>query len=135
MATRLNRNAIPVPSAISVNMFGFMVLTDRHPRMKKGAAPHSTTGAARTSWIHAAQPAGTMACSGRPGIMSPIAYRNRGRVKTVLIQNRRVMSSSSLRSSSSETVSASSAMPQIGQPVFDVSRTCGCIGQVHTVPE
>ena len=49
VATTLNSQATPVPIAISVNMFRFMVRTDVQPRSKNGQPPHSTTGVASTS--------------------------------------------------------------------------------------
>ncbi len=53
VATTLNSHATPVPIAISVNMFRFMVRTEAQPRAKNGHPAHSTTGVASTSWIQA----------------------------------------------------------------------------------
>ena len=53
VATTLNSQATPVPIAISVNMFRFMVRTEVQPRWKNGQPPHNTTGVASTSWTHA----------------------------------------------------------------------------------
>ena len=53
VATTLNSQATPVPIAIRVNMFSFMVRTEVQPRWKNGQPAHSTTGVASTSWIQA----------------------------------------------------------------------------------
>ena len=58
VATTLNSQATPVPIAIRVNMFSFMVRTEVQPRSKNGQPAHSTTGVARTSWIQAETPRG-----------------------------------------------------------------------------
>jgi hypothetical protein len=49
VATKLYRKAAPVPSAISVNMFGLRFPIDCQPRTKNGQPPHTTTGAASAS--------------------------------------------------------------------------------------
>ena len=109
--------------------------TECQPRWKKGSPAHSTTGVANANCSHGPQLALTSDLSGLPGIISPIVRISSGAESASPTQKRRVMPSSSLVSCSAVTVSGSSAMPQIGHPVLDVSRTCGCIGQVHTVPE
>src|SRR3954471_17240277 len=53
VAITLNNQATPVPIAMRVNMFSFIVRTDVQPRSKNGQPAHNTTGVARTSWIHA----------------------------------------------------------------------------------
>ena len=52
-------------------------------------------------------------------------------MSAALIQNRRVISSSSLVSSSALIITASRAMPQIGQLPGSSRSTSGCIGQVY----
>ena len=122
---------MPVPSAISVNMFRWRLTTDGQPRTKNGQPPQSTTGVASASWIQAVHRSPSSRWTGRPGSMSPMASRNTGRVSTRLIQNRRVMSTSSgLGGSSAGTVIGSSAMPQIGQSPGSSRTISGCIGQV-----
>src|SRR5205807_2419228 len=132
VATTLNTNATPVPSAISVNMFRLRLTTDAHPRWKNGQPPQRATGVASTSSIHARLRGEIACCTGCPGSKSDMPSRNTGRVRTTLTQKRRDMSRSSGFSSSRETVRGSSAMPQIGH-VPGWSRTIwGCIGHVHS---
>ena len=59
---RCRRYAVPVPSAISVNIFRLRFTIDAQPRSKNGQPPHRTTGVAsraRTS------------CGARPDTSSP----------------------------------------------------------------
>ena len=70
--------------------------------------------------------------TGLPGNISAIARAKRGSVTSAETRRRRRMSiSSSLSpSSSSDTVSGSSAMPQNGHAPGPTCLTSGCIGQV-----
>ena len=115
VATTLNSQATPVPIAIRVNMFSFIVRTDVQPRSKNGQPAHSTTGVARTSWIHADAVAEITSCSA--GNRSPpIPRTSTGTDSATPTQNRRVMSASSgLGPVSAVTMTGSSAIPQIGQ--------------------
>ncbi len=132
VATTLKRYATPTPSAMSVNMFGLRLTIDCHPRAKKGAPPHSTTGVASASWTQIPALAGTR-CRARPGSISLIASRNTGTVSARLTRNRRVMSTSSSFSGSSAVISSgSSAMPHSGQDPGPIWRTSGCIGHVYS---
>jgi hypothetical protein len=111
---------------ISVHMFGLPRRIESMQRTKNGKAAHSTTGVARTSSIH------DIACgaTGRTRC-PPIATATPAIVRGSVHQNRRVKSSSSgLRSSSSDGISGSSAMPQMGQVPGALRRICGCIGHV-----
>ena len=64
----------------------------------------------------------------------PIASTSSGTVSATLIQNRRVMSTSSgLTSSSAVAVRGSSAMPHFGQLPASSRTISGCIGQTHSV--
>ena len=113
-------------------MFRLRLTIDCHPRAKNGAAPHSTTGVARTSCVHARTAGGT-ACATPPGSISLIASRTTGTVRATLTRNRRVMSaSSSLAGSSAVITVGSSAIPQIGHDPGPICRTSGCIGQVYS---
>ncbi len=56
VAATLYANAAPVPSAISVHMFGLRSTIDRAPRTKNGAPAHSTIGSESTSSIHVRAP-------------------------------------------------------------------------------
>ena len=116
-------------------MLRLLRFTDSQPRWKKGQPAQSTTGVASANCSHGPQLALTQSFRGLPGTISPMVRISRGAERASPTQKRRVISSSSLVSCSAVTVSGSSAMPQMGQPVFEVSRTCGCIGQVQTVPE
>src|SRR6185437_17140782 len=71
-ATALYSHATPVPNAISVYMLGDHGLSDRQPRTKNDAPPHSTTIVASTASI---QPAMASHGDGRrhPDRCGPIA--------------------------------------------------------------
>src|SRR5215213_9862542 len=63
----------------------------------------------------------------------PIPSTSTGTASASPIQNRRVMSvSSGLGPESTDTVTGSSAIPQIGQAPGPGRRISGCIGQVHS---
>ena len=75
-----------------------------------------------------------MRWTGCPGIMSDMARKAIGALKTTPTQNRRVMSTSSgLASSSKVTVRGSSAMPQMGQKPGSGRTISGCMGQTYSV--
>ena len=125
---------MPVPSAISVNMFGLRFTMDAQPRAKKGAPPQITTGVASRSWSQTSARGETACWSGWPGIRSDIATATSGTVRTRPTQNRRDMSrSSGLASSASVTCRGSRAMPQIGHAPGAVRTISGCMGQTHSV--
>jgi hypothetical protein len=110
---------------ISVHMFGLRVRIDATQRTRNGQPAHSTTGVDSANSTHdiARGAIGTNACP-------PIASATPMTVSGSVHPKRRVKSSSSgLRSSSSEGISGSSAMPQIGQNPGAGRRICGCIGQ------
>ena len=129
-ATALYSHATPVPSAISVYMFGRQGFSERQPRTKNGAPPHSTTMLPSTASPQAATPPhGAGSC--QPNRCGPIATSSTGRVSATSHQKRRVIERKSLSSSSSsEGIIGSSAMPQIGQWPGPTCCTSGCIGQV-----
>lgn len=132
VATTLNSQATPVPIAMRVNMFSFMVRTEAHPRWKNGQPAHSTTGVARTSWAQFAA-VGEMASSSAGTRSRPIDRTSTGMLRATATLNRRVMSASSgLGPLSAVTVTGSSAIPQIGQLPGPGRRISGCIGQVHS---
>ena len=96
---------------ISVHMLGLRLPMDCRQRTKKGHPAQSTTGALSTSSIQ------VRACVDKPGRRCPSMAKTRTiKVKGNVHQNLRVKSrNSGLSSSSSEGISGSSAMPQIGQ--------------------
>ena len=104
--------------AISVNMLRFIDLTERQPRLKNGQPAHQTTGVVSPNWIQRETSPVAQACRPSAGIMCAIARRNTGRVSTAPIQKRRVMSSSSVFSSSSPASAfafiGSNAIPHFG---------------------
>src|ERR1700731_4568142 len=51
VAARLSRYAAPVPSPISVNIFGLRFARDIQKRSKNGQPPHNTAGVASTNSI------------------------------------------------------------------------------------
>ena len=133
VATTLNSQATPVPIAMRVNMFSFIVRTEVQPRSKNGQPAHSTTGVARTSWIQAdafAEIRSWIAGNRSP----PMPRTSTGMESATPTQNRRVMSASSgLGPVSAVTVTGSSAIPQIGHAPGPGRRISGCIGHVHSV--
>ena len=62
-----------------------------------------------------------------------MTLRNTGKASTTLSQKRRLMSMSSLLSSSISTVRGSRAMPHLGQAPGLSLTTSGCMGQVYSV--
>jgi hypothetical protein len=111
------------------------VRTDCTARTKNGQPPHSTTGVASTSWSQTPVRGSSRDSKCSPGTISPMVQITSGSVRMALTQKRRVMSSSSLVSSSPSTTPAgSSAMPHSGHAEARTSRTSGCMGQVYTVP-
>src|ERR1700722_13552675 len=93
-ATALYAHATPVPNAINVYMLGYHGRSERQPRAKNGAPPHSTTTVASTASI---QPAARLndAVPTRPNKCGPIANANTGRVSAANSQNRRVIADNS----------------------------------------
>src|SRR5207244_9291853 len=127
VASTLSKYAAPVPSPISVNMFGLRLTSEDQKRSKKGHPPQRTTGVARKNSI----PFRTAGVSWAP-IRSPTMERSRsGRDNTALIQKRcRMESYSGSASTSAKTSIGSRAMPQIGQLPGPIWMIWGCIGQV-----
>ena len=62
-----------VPRPINVNMLGFQVTIDFHPRTKNGQPPQSTTGVARTSSSHLSSSLGMNFSGAIAGIKPPMA--------------------------------------------------------------
>lgn len=90
------------------------VTSEAQPRSKKGHPTQSTTGVARTSWIHTETRIGTRWWSAG-NTCPPISRTNTGKDRASAIQKRRVMSvSSELEPVAAVTVAGSSAMPQMG---------------------
>ena len=115
-------------------MFRLRLTREAHPRMKNGQPPQSTTGVAKTSCTQVRRRAEKACCTGWPGSISDIARSTSGTVRSRLIQNRRVMSTSSgFTSSSRLTVRGSSAMPQMGQVPGSERTISGCMGQTYVV--
>ena len=101
-ATTLKTNAVPVPSAISVNMLRLRLTSDAQPRSKNGHPPQRTTGVASASWTQTrVRPPSQDAEANQPGTISAIESSKSGTVSARQIQNRRVMSTSSGSSSAS----------------------------------
>ena len=112
-------------------MLRFRVTIDCQPRTKNGQPPHSTTGADSTSWIQS-DTVGSIQRARAGAIISPIESASTGIVSTRLIQNRRVMSTSSgFGPSSAANSTGSSAMPHFGQLPGPSWRISGCIGHVY----
>jgi hypothetical protein len=118
--------AMPTPVPISVHMFGLRLTSDCHQRSKNGQPAHQTTGAASTSSTHGCTP-GSVHCQRMLNIASSVTITVSGSVHQ---KRRRKSTYSGFGPSSSEGISGSSAMPQIGQLPGAGCRTCGCIGQV-----
>ncbi len=111
---------------ISVHMFGLRLRIESTQRTKNGQPAHSTTGVDNTSSSHD-MVCGASGMNRWPPIASPTPATLNGSVH----QKRRVKSTSSgFFSSSSDGISGSSAMPQIGQLPGAGRRICGCIGHV-----
>ena len=111
---------------INVHMFGLRLRMESIQRTKNGQPAHSTTGVASTTSIHDI-------AEGANGMnrWPPIASTTPIAVSGSVHQKRRVkLSSSGFFSSSSDGISGSSAIPQIGQLPGAVRRICGCIGHV-----
>src|SRR2546425_2401795 len=119
--------AAPTPVPISVHMLGLRWRIESAQRTKNGHPAHSTTGVDNASSSHDIAP-GETGKSRCPPMASTTPTMLRGKVH----QKRRVKSSSSgFFSFSSDGISGSSAMPQIGQVPGVDWRICGCIGQVY----
>ncbi len=123
--------AIPVPSAISVNMLNFPVRTDCQPRSKNTLPPQSTTALARTNCIQ-----GDAAGLTTPPAttISPIATTTTGTVRTAETTSLRVKSFSSGFSAGAPPAggaSGSRAMPQSGQLPGPSETTSGCMEQIY----
>src|SRR5208282_6173489 len=122
--------------AIRVNMLVLRLTTDAHPRWKNGQPHHRATGVESANSTQGHAPPDKVGRVPKPDDLTAIAsmaMTKSGTVSAKLIQNRRVMSSSSGLSSSAVTVRGSSAMPQIGQCPGSARTTSGCIGQVYSV--
>ncbi len=111
---------------MSVHMLGLRLRIDCTPRTRNGQPAHRTTGVVSASSIQLCR--GKPPCTRVwPNIASSVAITVSGSVH----QNRRRKSvSSGFSSSSSEGITGSSVMPQIGQLPGAGCRICGCIGQV-----
>ena len=133
-----------MPSAMSVNMLGWRVRIDAHPRSKNGHPAQRTTGVDETRPIQlmtdvaltsmAEVPTKTVVCQPRntPN-MSAMASTNTGAPIAAAIQRRRVMSTSSgFGPSSAETVIGSRAIPHFGQAPGPCWTTSGCMGHVYS---
>ena len=112
-------------------MFNLRVTTDLQPLTSSGQPHQSTTGAARANSTQARIAAGSQCTP----TMCIIAISTSGPDRTTLTQKRRVMSFNSWSSSwpSSDTVSGSNAMPQMGQLPGPSRTISACIGQVYCV--
>src|SRR3954468_14413259 len=97
-------------------MFGLRLLSESQNLRKNGQPPHSTSGVARTSSRYC-------------GNLKYIEARS-GALSTALTQNLRVMSRSSVLSSSAPAT-GTSAMPHFGHEPGPDWTTSGCIGQVY----
>ncbi len=129
VATTLNTQAMPVPSAISVNMLRLRVRSEFQPLTKKGHPAQSTTGVAKRSCSQLLVRLSSMPSS--PRRCAPISSATTGRASGRPIAKRPDMSASSgLGPASPVTRSGSSAMPQMGQAPGLGCLTSGCIGQV-----
>ena len=130
---RCSRTRRATPSAISVNMLRLRVTSERHARTKNGQPPHSTTGVASASSIHARAAARGRAARGA-GSISPIASANSGAVSSGA---RPRSAASCRRSSGSSSSSATPIVERLERHAADragagpASRTIsGCIGHV-----
>src|SRR5690554_2376829 len=121
--------AAPVPSPISVHMFGLRFTTDCQPRMKKGCPAQRTTGVDNTNSTHVCVVMSNQPSWG-PNMASTVTMTVNGRVH----QNLREKSLSSGFSSSRLGIKGSSAMPHFGQLPGWSCRISGCMGQVYIVP-
>src|SRR3974390_988164 len=81
VATTLYPHVTPVPIAISVNMFSFIVRAAAPPRTKNGHPAHNTTGVASTSCSQAPSRSGT-AASTAWNMCDPITDTKSGAVST-----------------------------------------------------
>jgi len=129
-ATTENRYAAATPSPISVHILGDRLRSDATNRCQNGHAAHSTTGEASSSSIHPNH--GPSHIWKLSPTSSPIDSTRIGTLSAALTISRRVKSTSSgLGPSSSDAITGSSAMPQIGQNPGPSCTICGCIGQVY----
>ena len=121
-------------AAISVNMFTLRLTREAHPRVKNGQPPQRTTGVARTNCTKVRRRLENTCWIGCAGNMSDMASSKRGTVRITLIQNRRVMSTSSgFAASSRLTVCGSRAIPQMGQVPGSDWTISGCMGQTYVL--
>src|SRR3954470_18434233 len=100
-------------------MFGLRLLSESQNLRKNGQPPHSTIGVARTSSRYC-------------GNLKYIEARS-GALSAALTQNLRVMSRSSVLSSSGPAM-GTSAMPHFGHEPGRSWTISGCIGQVYCDP-
>ena len=129
VAATLSIQAMPVPSAIRVNILTLRERSDRAPRSKNGQPAHRTTGVAKTN---SAQFKICPPTASRRPVRCPLmSSATTGTASARPTQKRRVMlTSSGLGPATATGRSGSSAMPQIGQAPGPACRTSGCIGQV-----
>src|SRR5260370_39138830 len=119
---RLYRYAVPVPAAISVNIFKLRFTSESQPGWKIGQPAHRTTGVASAN-------------SSQGRCKSKYINISRLPVGKTLNQNLCGISTYSGFTSSREdkvSVAGSSAMPHFGHDPGPILRTSGCIGQVYS---
>ncbi|QDV85779.1 hypothetical protein TBK1r_47950 [Stieleria magnilauensis] len=129
--TKLNKYAARVPTAISENMFKFIVRNDLAPRTNNGHPHQKTTGVARAS-CNQPNIAWLIQSAIRKPTIGPIAIRSSSTDSATPTQKRRFMSAYCLSSPSSaiETTLGSKSIPQIGQSPGPTCSISGCMGQV-----
>src|ERR1700690_1800574 len=124
--------AVPVPSAIRVNILRLRFTSEAQPRSKKGKPAQTTTGVASRSCRRPIARADRRCCTGFLGIRSDMPRMRTGIARATLTQKRRVMEASSGFSSSAvEAVRGSRAIPQMGHEPGPVRTISGCIGHVY----
>src|SRR5579862_8308255 len=118
-------------------MLRWRFTSDAQPRTKSGQPHQSTAGVANASSAHSMgrrDPACTPGATDQAISTPDIPSTTTGAASATLIQNRRVIETSSgFTSSSIVTVRGSSAMPQIGQEPGPGRTMRGCIGQVYSM--
>ena len=129
-ATKLNKYAAAVPMPIRLNILRWPVLKDATARSKNGQPAHSTTGVARPNCSQLKMFMPKTSCRCIPGSISAMVINKSGKLSTTLNLKRRVISLSSLVSSSALASLGSKAMPHLGQVPGPTCSTSGCIGQV-----
>src|SRR5215510_16590323 len=121
-----------MPRAISVNMLGFRLTIEIHPRSKKGQPAQKTTGVANTRPVQLSH-APCDIVNAPPLNMSIIVSAKTGAASRVENQNRRVIDvNSGFGRSSSVMTRGSSAMPQIGHAPGASRTISGSIGHVYS---